>query len=464
MAIYDILNIDEITDLMASLYGMLMPEQNVARGSDNWKRIRAVALALGDNHAHVLAMYRNMLPDVAGDDGVLAWARALEIERKGAVAASGASTLRLVKTAVGSIPYSAGTRLRHSSQLVFELNASGTMSTTTLDVDVIAVTPGEAGNLPAGEELVFETPIVGIADTAELQTALTGGEDVEPIGQLRQRVLARIRDRGRGGAKADWLAWALAVTGVSEAYAYRHRDGLGTVDVVGLKKGAGSARFLNAGERTLLLAALDAVRPFTTTVRVLECEADAQAVKITVTPAEGEAYARDWNDSTPLTVSSYTSATRTLVFTADRPADMRAGDRICWDAASGELVEIEALSSTNAVVLRTDPSPAPTGTVYSGGPLTAQIQTAVKNLINGYTDDDGEYHWGLGPARGVWEPDWDDSVRPAKVLAAAAAVEGALDVDVDAPVSTYTPTDYAYPDDTKTRVVTPSYVFVKYAS
>lgn len=461
MATYDILTLDELTDVLASFYQLLNPTQNVSRGSDNWKRLRATALAAGDTHAHILAQARERMADLASAAGVVEWARAYGIDRRGASAASRADAIRL--TGTSGTAYTAGATLTHSSQVQVQLNASGTIPAGgSVDVDVVAVTKGAAGNLEAGQVLTFDTPISGIDNDAELQLDLQNGEDQETIGDLRARVLERIRERGKGGQASDWVTWAQTVDGIAEVYAYRHRDGQGTVDVVAFKKGEGATRFLNGTERSTLLAALDELRPHTVTVRVLETIEDAQAIKIRVFPFEGDAYAKDWDDSTPPTVSTYSAPSRLLTFTDDRPSDMRAGDRICWDAAGGELIEIESLSGTNAVVLRVDPSTAPTGSIYSGGPLTALIQTAVKNLINGYTDSDGEYHWGLGPAKGIWGGDWDDSLRMSKILAAAGSVEGALDVDVDTPAVTYTPSDYGYPNDAQTTAVTASYVFVRY--
>jgi hypothetical protein len=468
MATYDILNLDETTDYLASFYSMLMPDMNVARGSDNWLRIRALAAGISDAHAHALALFREVWPQTASRAGLLLWANALGITVKTATTSSGEDAIRLVGT-VGSA-YTAGDVLSHSSGQTFELNETGTIPAAGfVDVDIVSISTGTAANLDAGEILTLDPSLTGITDECELQSDMTGAEDEESTSSLRGRVLARLRDKGKGGSVSDWISWCTDVTGIAEAYAYRHRDGQGTVDVVAMKKGEGSGRFLTAGERTSLLATLNELRPHTVTCRVLECVADAQAIKITVTPFEGEAYERDWNDASPLTVSSYTPATRTLVFTSDRPSDMRAGDRICWDATSGELVEIESLSGTNAVVLKTDPSPAPTGTIYSGGALTSAIQTAVKRSINGGdvtnpVTGEVDYVWGIGPARGVWGGNWNDSLLPFRILSAAGEVEGALDVDVDSPAAGYTPTDYGYPDDDQVPVVTASYVFVKYAS
>lgn len=470
MATYDIYDLDETTDFLASLYVMLMPDANVARGSDNWLRIRALAAGIVDTHANGLALYRAVWPQTAPRESLLLWAELLDITVKGATTSSGTDVLRVRGTVGGAGGAVAiGNTLVHASGLQFQINeAQAVAAGAFVDVSVVSVDTGLQVNLEAGEILTFSPTLSGIDADAELQGDLANGEDEESTGSLRRRILEALAAKGKGGSDSDWRQWVLAQTGLAEAYAYRGRGGFGAVDIVGMKKGVGSARFLNGTERSALLAALEELRPTGVPIRVLECVEDAQPVKVTVTASTGEKYARDWNDETPLTTSSYTDASRLLVFTTDRPSDMRAGDRVTWDAAVGESVEIESLNGTNGVVLKTAVGAIAGGTlIYSGGPLCDSIRTAVRAMADGYDEvlDNGDtlYHDGIGPAKGVHGGSWDDSLRPLRVLGAAADVEGALDVDVDSPAATYTPTDYQYPDDAQVPVVTISYVFVKYA-
>ena len=59
---------------------------------------------------------------------------------------------------------------------------------------------------------------------------LTGGTDTETDEQLRARILHRIQNPPMGGAAADYVAWALAVPGVTRAWA-APEQGVGTITV-----------------------------------------------------------------------------------------------------------------------------------------------------------------------------------------------------------------------------------------
>lgn len=96
-------------------------------------------------------------------------------------------------------------------------------------VNIIALDPGAAGNVAAGSKLSFVTALSGVDGTATV-VDLGGGADAETDDQLRQRVLRRIRQPPMGGAAYDYEAWALAVPGVTRAWAASEM-GIGTVTV-----------------------------------------------------------------------------------------------------------------------------------------------------------------------------------------------------------------------------------------
>lgn len=469
MATYDILTLDELTEFAVAAHRNLLPDKRIDRYSDNYKRVRHLALLASDLHAAVLGAWRAALIPTAKGDDLAGHASVFGVAAKGPTGSSGAAAGRLRGT-VGAA-YTSGMVATHVSGLAFTVEASGVIPASGyVDVEIRASSTGQATNLQAGQVLTLASPPTGIQGAVELQAALTGGTDAEPDGELLRRVLARTAHPATGGSAADWVAWSLAVSPVVEAYVYRHRAGFGTVDVAAFRRATGAARALSSGERATLLAALQERAPgLSAMIRVLETEDDPVPVKLVITPGSNPAHARDWNDTVPPVVASYVSGTRTLTFTAARPADMRAGDRLCWDGAGGELAEIEALSGSSAVVLRADPSVAPTGNVYAGGPLTALVQAAVRNLIDGWTEgatdpDPGTYHAGVGPTLGDFGVGWDGGLRPAAIQGAAMErVDGLIDVVVAAPAANYFPDDYGYPDDGKTRFVTASYVFVRYA-
>ncbi|MCA1455922.1 baseplate J/gp47 family protein [Bradyrhizobium sp. BRP22] len=105
-----------------------------------------------------------------------------------------------------------------------------TSSSGSVEGDIRALDPGSFGNLPPGSSLSMVTPIPGVNQIATV-VALTGGTDTETDEQLRARILRRIQQPPMGGAAYDYEAWALAVPGVTRAWASPNEMGLGTVTV-----------------------------------------------------------------------------------------------------------------------------------------------------------------------------------------------------------------------------------------
>ena len=95
--------------------------------------------------------------------------------------------------------------------------------------NIRALDPGAFGNLPADTSLSINPPIAGVASTATV-VSLTGGADTETDEQLRARILQRIQNPPMGGSEADYVAWALAVPGVTRAWA-AVEQGIGTITV-----------------------------------------------------------------------------------------------------------------------------------------------------------------------------------------------------------------------------------------
>jgi uncharacterized phage protein gp47/JayE len=102
-----------------------------------------------------------------------------------------------------------------------------TIGNAETPVDILALDPGVAGNHPAGTALGFVAAVAG-ADGTAIVVELGGGTDDETDQELRARVLRRIRQPPMGGAAYDYEAWALAVPGVTRAWAASEM-GIGTV-------------------------------------------------------------------------------------------------------------------------------------------------------------------------------------------------------------------------------------------
>ena len=118
-------------------------------------------------------------------------------------------------------------RLQTADAILFSTSARIVLGSGATVVPVQALDPGAAGNLSIGASMAFLTPPVGVDSTARV-ISLAGGADTETDDELRARVLRRIQLPPMGGDQTDYEAWALAVPGVTRAWATTEM-GIGTV-------------------------------------------------------------------------------------------------------------------------------------------------------------------------------------------------------------------------------------------
>jgi len=298
----------------------------------------------------------------------------------------------------------------------------------------IAVTPGTAGNLPAGTVLTWQSPPSGADSTVTLTSPLRGALDGESPASLLRRTLDRMQRPPKGGASNDYRSWAESVDGVYRAYVYPLRGGTDTVHVVIATAGSGIARVPAAAVQSAVDAYVGSVRPVTVEgykTLLPRVVAPGMAIRIRLQPSPKFAF--DWSSAgVNYTVAAYAppgATPATLTLNQPAPADLVAA---VSRAASGlasrwPLVQVIAsgtgasalplLLSCTAVagaVLTIQQGPA-TGiinvgdAVFSGGPVVAPAATAVL----GYVDS-------LGPSRqsGYADPNdvWDDMCSIARLI------------------------------------------------
>lgn len=141
-----------------------------------------------------------------------------------------------------------------------------TIADGTATVPVEALIAGSAGNVDEGIALSFESSIPGVDSTVTVDTGgISGGIDEEGTEEVRDRYLQHLRERPTGGSDADYIAWALAVPGVTRAWVYRHENGLGTVVVRFVLDGEENI-FPDGSSVSVMQDALDAERPTTAEV------------------------------------------------------------------------------------------------------------------------------------------------------------------------------------------------------
>ncbi|HCG3094392.1 TPA: baseplate J/gp47 family protein [Klebsiella pneumoniae] len=220
----------------------LNPDADTGVDSDLYIRASAVASVATGIYQYQGWIVRQIFPDTA-DTEFLEWhARTRGLYRKSATTASGTLTVTGEPGATAAAGYSV-TRgsLTYTTTAAVTLDSDGngtvaaSYSTAGAVGNTTAITSGTFTSTPTGFD---STVIIGV---------MAGGTDAESDSELLARLLDIIRRPPAGGNKYDYRRWAMAVDGVTAAYVYPLRRGLGTVDVVITSAGgAPSAEILAA--------------------------------------------------------------------------------------------------------------------------------------------------------------------------------------------------------------------------
>ncbi|MCW3482115.1 baseplate J/gp47 family protein [Neisseriaceae bacterium JH1-16] len=204
-----------------------LPDADIGPDSDFFVRASATANAVEGLYQHQSWLVRQIFPDSADRDYLELHARVRGLARKPAVAAQG--TLRLNGTPGAKAPAGIAAKLgsqRYTTSAAATLDAAGS-AVVTAQADLAGV----AGNADPDSPLDLTAAPAGFASQARI-VAMSGGVDEESDAELLARLLELIRRPPAGGNRADYRRWALETPGVSAAYVYPLRRGLGTVDVV----------------------------------------------------------------------------------------------------------------------------------------------------------------------------------------------------------------------------------------
>lgn len=171
---------------------------------------------------------QQQLPATAEEEALVRWGALLRVPRiAGTNAAAGIVS---IDAAPGTI-VEAGTRLRTDQGVLLYVTERTTITGTSGPLPVAAVETGAAGNVGVGELVSVVSPVAGLSPRGEVTTELVGGAGLEDLEAYRARVVAALRQPPRNGGPGDYRAWALEVPGVSEAWEYAHREGVGTVTI-----------------------------------------------------------------------------------------------------------------------------------------------------------------------------------------------------------------------------------------
>lgn len=233
-----------------------LPEADTGTDSDYGVRAASTASAIEGLYDYQQWIVKQIFPDTADDDMLLLHARLHGLSLKGATPASG--TVQLAAQP-GSPTALAGQLLLLPSGMQYQTTADATVGEDgTIVVAAQAITAGSAGNVAAGTAMTMASPPDGFQAAASV-VSMVGGTDQETYPELLARLLDAIRNPAAGGNAYDFRRWAMNVSGVTNAYVYPLRRGLGTVDIVITASGGlPSADTISACQ-----AYIDSVRPVT---------------------------------------------------------------------------------------------------------------------------------------------------------------------------------------------------------
>lgn len=160
------------------------------------------------------------------------WGSLWGVERKLATKATGDITF----TGTNGTVVAVGVEVQRADGFKYIVTTGGTVAAGTVTVTVEANEAGIDGNALVGVQTTLVSPITGLDSTGTV-VSITGGADTEIDGingsteDYRGRILARIQSPPNGGSENDYIAWALEVAGVTDAFVYPLALGAGTVVV-----------------------------------------------------------------------------------------------------------------------------------------------------------------------------------------------------------------------------------------
>lgn len=204
----------------------LNPETDVSSDSDNFIRASSLASCATGQYAHQAWILKQFFPDTADTDFLERHCNLRGIRRKNATSASGTVTAH-------GIPESsidADLQIKCGEHLYTVLQKAFIKQDGTAVLSIRALEPGAISNQHNKTAQFMAAPVGVSSDLVDID--VTGGTDIEGDNSLLNRLLDLLRRPPAGGNQYDYKAWALSVDGVTSAYVYPLRRGLGTVDVV----------------------------------------------------------------------------------------------------------------------------------------------------------------------------------------------------------------------------------------
>lgn len=205
----------------------LLPDADISENSDYYIRASTVASCAAGIYQDQGWIVRQIFPDTADIEFLELHCRTRGLVRKAANTATG--TIDMTGEP-GAIVASGLTVTRDARSFVTtQADVIGVDGTVTVAAQ--ATLAGSLGNTTQVMSGTLSSTPDGI-DSTVIINVMRGGTGQESPTDLLSRLLDIIRRPPAGGNHHDYKRWALEVPGVTAAYVYPLRRGLGTVDIV----------------------------------------------------------------------------------------------------------------------------------------------------------------------------------------------------------------------------------------
>lgn len=233
----------------------LNPAFDTGDDSDSWVRGSALGSAVEGIYEHQKWISRQIFPDTADPENLERHAATRGLRLKPAVPSAGlfaaTGTPDTLVLPGLTITVQDGREYVATESVIVAANG-------TVEIPARALVAGLGGDAAPGITGVVSLAPPGM-DSAVTVVEMIGGTERETHGSLLERYLFLLRRPPAGGNRYDYIRWALEVPGVSKAYSYPLRRGLGTIDVaITTDDGLPSAETIAAVQ-----AHIDSVRPVT---------------------------------------------------------------------------------------------------------------------------------------------------------------------------------------------------------
>ncbi len=261
-----------------NIKGRLKCAENLVEGGFALDNALAVAREIDMIRAMEIEFLPNrFFPTLASGEDLTLAAENFGVQRKQAI---GAEVTLEIKGAPDT--QCSGVKAVSDSGLIFAVEAFTIQEDGTAAVKAVCETRGEISNVEQETICAFTTQYAGV-QTVTNPKAAYGGRDEESDDDLLQRVKQRWQAPSTGGNAADYMNWALAVSGVARARAFNPQAGFVEVAVISVGNEEADVELLEAVQE-----ALDEKKPLGASVSAFS--AQAAIVDVSLLPLIEDGY------------------------------------------------------------------------------------------------------------------------------------------------------------------------------